>query len=305
MADEKKEVPRSKEEIINRALKALNVGTNHYSELAPIDYREVLQKAGQIGATQTRIKNLLLSEKGTSVQRFWAKAKLLMNKGDHDLERLMSNQYDAISLVKAGLEDIRRGVTIAKEFSQAYWEALIDIPMKVADKEDELLNETVELTDKKQNLGFEGYDKDERTKEYYQAFKQKREIERKLKVTLSEQSRLVTFSRQVDLQAMRIDDILEYLTDVESFATDWHLKVSLAQSDLFFLKEILPVVSTDADVLREVIELSNNIIANTKELTTHELGKKYASLHRIGLAPYAILSNPRTYESLEQLLPQV
>ncbi len=37
MADEKKEVPRSKEEIINRALKALNVGTNHYSELAPID----------------------------------------------------------------------------------------------------------------------------------------------------------------------------------------------------------------------------------------------------------------------------
>ncbi len=265
----------------------------------------MLQKAGQIGATQTRIKNLLLSEKGTSVQRFWAKAKLLMNKGDHDLERLMSNQYDAISLVKAGLEDIRRGVTIAKEFSQAYWEALIDIPMKVADKEDELLNETVELTDKKQNLGFEGYDKDERTKEYYQAFKQKREIERKLKVTLSEQSRLVTFSRQVDLQAMRIDDILEYLTDVESFATDWHLKVSLAQSDLFFLKEILPVVSTDADVLREVIELSNNIIANTKELTTHELGKKYASLHRIGLAPYAILSNPRTYESLEQLLPQV
>ncbi|MBW2988573.1 hypothetical protein DRJ48_04520 [Candidatus Woesearchaeota archaeon] len=295
---------KSKQEVIGAAVGVLSTGRDYlgFGRVRGIDYKEVLAKASEIATTQARIKNLILADKGRGLKRIVARSRVALRPDDYDLERLMEAQTNSITFVRAGLEQIKSGVGLAREFTQTYWGQLIDIPRKVATKEQELLAEIEQLTTLKQQLDEQHYNKEAETAKYFDNLRQKREVERRLKAAIREQKRLSIFSREVELQAMRIDDILEYLCDVESFATDWHMKVTLAHSDITYIREILPLVSQDATALKEIIEVSDNIITNTRDLTAHELGKRYATLQRMGLAPFAILASPGAYPELEQLL---
>ncbi len=296
------EQPKKLHQVLEDAAKLVSFHSYDFSSIGNLDYQGILAKAAEIAPLQTRIKDVLIAQYGPPLQRLAKRTKIAFQKSQYDITELITKQYESIAFVANTMEGIKKAVSEAKVFVEDYWRSLTELPIMASNKKTNTLNRIEQLKQQLGEMASEEYDASTDPKGYFEYLRKKRTAEREIKQSIALVNRLSFFTRSIEESCSTVDRLCDYLQDIEGFATDWLMRITLAQSDFYLIKTMLPAVVTSADSFSTLVQLSDQIINITSELTERKLRESYKLLSMHGLKPLQAIVSRAPLASLEHLL---